>query len=245
MTTLAQIWRHPVKGVGAERLDQVTLTENRPLPLDRAWAILTGEAQDTGSWQRCINFARGCNGPELMAVTSATDGDHLTFSHPKLPDLKINPVTEGNKLVDWITPIYPADRPAPHTLVKAPEEGMADASFASVSILGLASLDALGERLQTQMDPRRFRGNLWLSGLSPFAELDMVGQTLRIGTAELEIRERIDRCRATEANPDTGSRDANTLQALRQGWGHIDFGVKAVVTKGGSIHHGDQVEVLS
>ncbi|GGE36724.1 MOSC domain-containing protein [Actibacterium pelagium] len=245
MTTLAQIWRHPVKGVGAERLEKVTLAENRPLPFDRAWAILTGEAEDTGAWQRCVNFARGCYGPELMAVTSATDQDRLTFSHPKLPDLSIAPATEGDKLVEWITPIYPPERPAPHTLVNAPAEGMADASFASVSILGMASLDALGERLQAQMDPRRFRGNLWLAGLAPFAELDMVGETVRIGTAELEIRERIERCRATEANPDTGIRDANTLQALRQGWGHVDFGVKAVVTKGGTIQKGDKVEVLS
>ena len=74
-------------------------------------------------------------------------------------------------------------------------EGMADDSFASVAILGLASLDALSEQVQTPMDPRRFRGNLWLSGLEPFQELEMVGQTLRIGTAELEIRDRIDRCR--------------------------------------------------
>lgn len=245
MTTLAQIWRHPVKGVGAEQLARVSLTQDRPLPLDRAWAILTGEAQDTGAWQRCINFARGCYGPELMAVTARVDGDQVTFSHPKRDDLTIDPDASGDALIDWITPLYPPERPAPHQLVKAPAGGMADVSYPSVAVLGMASLDALSERLQTRLDPRRFRGNLWLSSLEPFQELELVGATLRIGSAELKLRERIERCRATEANPDTGSRDAETLRALRQGWGHRDFGVMAVVTKGGDIAAGDGVEIVS
>ncbi len=244
MTTLAQIWRHPVKGVGAERLDSVTLSENRPLPLDRSWAILTGDSQDTGRWQACRNFARGCYGPELMAVTAKVDGDQITFSHPKRPSLTLNPGADGASLVEWISPLYPDERPSPRELINAPEEGMADADFASVAILGLASLDALGEVTQTAMDPRRFRGNLWISGLEPFAELEFVGRTLRIGKTELVVKERIERCRATEVNPDTGSRDTNTLQALRQSFGHTDFGVKAVVTRGGTIATGDQVEVL-
>ena len=244
MTTLAQIWRHPIKGIGAEALEQVKLTKNRPLPLDRAWAVLTGDATDTGQWQPCRNFARGCYGPELMAVTARVDGATVTLSHPRLEDLTIDPVTDSAQLVDWITGIYPPERPAPKQLISAPVEGMADANFASVAILGLGSLDALSEVLQQSMDPRRFRGNLWLSGLPPFAELDLVGATLRVGEAELVVKERIERCRATEANPDTGARDANTLQALRTRWGHRDFGVKAVVTKGGTVSLGDTVTVL-
>lgn len=159
MTSLAQIWRHPVKGVGAELLEAVALTPDRPLPLDRTWAILTGQAQDTGAWQSCRNFARGCYGPQLMAVTAKTTGAQMTFSHPALDDLTIDPAVEGTKLVDWITPLYPPERPAPHTLIPAPAEGMADADYASISIIGLASLAALSERLGTTLDPRRFRAN--------------------------------------------------------------------------------------
>lgn len=241
---LAAIWRHPVKGIGAEPLDTVALTPDRPLPLDRAWAVLTGAAEDTGAWQSCRNFARGCYGPELMAVTARSDGSRITFQHPKRPDLTIDPATGGAALVDWILPIYPSERPAPKALIKAPAEGMADAPFPSVAIMGRAALDALSEAAGQPMDPRRFRGNLWLDGLAPFEELDWVGRTLRIGDTELRIDERIERCRATEANPDTGSRDVNTLALLRDTWGHTDFGVKAVVTKGGAISCGDAVELL-
>ncbi|WP_095587567.1 MOSC domain-containing protein [Actibacterium ureilyticum] len=244
MITLAQIWRHPVKGVGAERLETTDLTPDRPLPLDRAWAILTGDAQDTGEWQRCRNFARGCYGPQLMAVTARTDGTRITFSHPALDDLTIDPTTEGARLVDWIAPLYPDERPAPHSLIAAPAEGMADADFGSVSILSLASLDALSQAIGQPMDPRRFRGNLWVSGADPFAETDWLGRSLRVGGATLKVMEPIERCRATEANPETGQRDANTLRALRDGWGHTNFGVLATVTSPGTITAGDKVELL-
>ena len=75
----------------------------------------------------------------------------------------------------------------------------------------------------------RFRGNVWLDGLAPFAEFDLVGRDLRLGTARLRVRERITRCKATTVDPATGISDADTLGALRAGWGHQDFGVYAEV----------------
>ncbi|MEV8467019.1 MOSC domain-containing protein [Fluviibacterium sp. DFM31] len=241
---LAAIWRHPIKGIGAEPLETTRLTPDRPLPGDRAWAVLTGGATDTGAWQPCRNFARGCYGPELMAITARTTGNRIHLSHPRQADLIVDPATEGPRLIDWLRPLYPAERPAPTQVVKAPPEGMSDAPFPSVAILGRAALDALGEVAGQALDMRRFRGNLWLDGLAPFEELDWVGRTLRIGSAELRVDERITRCRATETNPDTGTHDVTTLHLLRRHWGHIDFGVKAVVTKPGAIGLGDAVELL-
>ena len=142
--TVANLWRHPIKGIGAEPLSKVRLSRGGPVPLDRAYAVLTGTAEDTGAWQKCRNFARGCFGPELMAVTARTEGDQITLSHPKLDDLTVNPDQDGAKVVDWITPIYPEARPAPHTLIKAPAGGMADADFSAVAILSNSSLADLG-----------------------------------------------------------------------------------------------------
>ena len=244
MQEVAQIWRHPIKGIGAEPLTEVRLNEGGPLPLDRAWALLTGKATDTGAWQHCRNFARGCFGPELMAVTAVTDGDLITLRHPKQDDLTIDPSADSAKLVDWITSIYPAERPAPHTLIKSPDGGMADADVSAISIMSLASLNALGDKLGQNLDPRRFRGNLWIDGSTPFEEFDWVDQELKIGGARLKVIDRITRCRATEANPDTGERDANTLKALREHWGHTDFGIRAVVLNEGDVAVGDTLKVL-
>lgn len=238
--TLAQLWRHPIKGIGAEELGEAVLTPRLPLPGDRAWAVLTGDASDTGSWQPCRNFARGCYGPALMAVCAKTCADgRIALSHPDRPDLVIDPETDGAALVDWVRPIYPPGRPSPHTLIAAPETGMADSSTpATISVMTRASLDALSERAGQPLDPRRFRGNLWLDGAAPFEEAGWAGRRLCIGEAELEILKPIERCRATEANPETGRRDVDILRLLREGWGHVDFGMKALVRKPGRIAPG-------
>lgn len=242
MALLAAIWRHPVKGVGAEPLQKADLSPDRVLSGDRSWAVLTGSASDTGAWQPCRNFARGAYAPQLMAVTAETRGDRLAFAHPQRPDLEIDPATEGQALLDWIAPLWPAERPAPSALIRAPEEGMTDSDYPSISILGLASLGALSRAAGRPMDPRRFRGNLWLDGLEPWEEFDLVGRTLRVDEAELEVVERIERCRATEASPDTGERDTDTLALLRDHWGHRDFGVMARVVRPGRITLGSEVQ---
>lgn len=240
---LAQIWRHPIKGVGAERLEHVGLHIDRPLPLDRAWAVLEEGGEASEGWRACRNFIRGAKGPSLMAVSARCDGEDIHLSHPDRPDLALQPDTPaaGPALIAWLKPIYPADRRAPAALVKSPAIGMSDAPYASVAILNLASLRALSQKLGHALDPRRFRGNLWLDGLAPWEEFDLLGKRLKIAEAELEMIEPITRCRATEANPVTGRRDAATLAALEDGWGHRDFGVYAMVRRSGRVAVGNEV----
>lgn len=243
---LAQIWRHPIKGVGAEALANVGLHIDRPLPFDRAWAVLEEGGEAADGWRSCRNFIRGAKAPTLMAVRARMVGEDIHLSHPDRPDLTITPGTDaaGPALIAWLKRIYPAERRAPAALVKAPLTGMSDAPYASVAVLNFASLRALSDKLGQTLDPRRFRGNLWLDGLAPWEEFDLVGKRLRIGEAELEVIEPITRCRATEANPDTGKRDAMTLAALEDGWGHTDFGIYAMVRRAGRVAIGDEVTQL-
>ncbi|THH34457.1 MOSC domain-containing protein [Aliishimia ponticola] len=242
--TLAQIWRHPVKGIGCERLADTTLTAGAPLPGDRAWALRHERSEPTDAWQPRRNFLVVAHGPRLaqVAAQSATDG-RITLTHPDLAPLDFDPAHDGDKLMDWVAPLWPDTQPAAASLVKAPAQGMADNGVAQVSVMNHSSLRALSQAAQTDLDPRRFRGNLWIDGLAPWEEFDLLGKTIRIGEVTLEVTDRITRCRATEANPDTGERDAEPVRVLRQGWEHMDFGVYATVTSGGKIAAGDTVTV--
>lgn len=242
--SLEQIWRYPIKGVGAEQLNTVELSPNRPVPLDRAWAVLEEGGEDGEGWRSCRNFLRSAKGPGLMAISARVDGDRIHLSHPDAEDLTIDPTKDAQTLFHWLSPLYPADRRPPVALQKAPPQGMLDTPFASISLINTSSLRALGQRLGITLNIRRFRANLLIDGLAPWEEFDLVGKTLRIGDVHLEVVERIKRCRATEANPDTGRRDANTLSALKEGWGHQDFGVYAKVLKGGTTSMGDTVSLV-
>ena len=60
----------------------------------------------------------------------------------------------------------------------------------------------------------------------------------------LSVEVRIGRCLATATDPETGQRDADTLDALEAGWGHTQFCVYATVAEAGENALGDPVEVV-
>ncbi len=236
---LTHIWRYPIKGIGSEALSETMLTAGAPLPGDRAWALLHAGGKDHDQWQRRRNFLVVASGPKLAQVSAKTEGEQFRLSHPSQPDLLFDPQTQGQDLINWATPLWPEAHSAPKRLVKAPPEGMADNGLAQVSIMNMASLRALSQKLGAPLDPLRFRGNLWLDGLAPWEEFDWIDKTIQIGPITFSVTERIERCRATEANPKTGARDVDPVRALTQGWGHKDFGVYASVATSGVLRIGD------
>ncbi|NEX46933.1 MOSC domain-containing protein [Pseudotabrizicola algicola] len=248
MIRLAQICRHPIKSIGFEELASASLTEGRALPFDREWALLHEAAKvaaPTG-WQPKMNFLRGVAGPELMAIRARLEEGtrRLTLTHPAAGEITLAPDTDSAALLAWVRPLWPQDRPAPARLCHVPGQAMTDVPEPYLAVLNLASNADLGARMGRDLSVHRWRGNLWLDGLAPWAEWDLLGRSLRIGGAEVRLQERITRCKATTVNPETGVADADTLSALQTAFGHQDFGLYAVVTKSGPIACGDPVEVL-
>lgn len=242
---LAAIWRHPIKAHGAEPLDAVTLDAGRTMPWDRVWAISHSAARVTpgsGDWAPCANFSRGAKSPRLMAIRARVDEArgrvHLT--HPDVAGLDVDPddPEDARALVAWAAALAAPDRAAPAFVVRA-RQGMTDSDYPTLSLLNRASLALLGEQMGKPLGEARFRGNLWLDGLDPFAEFDLIGRDLRIGGVTVRVTERITRCKATTVDPETGVPDADTLGALRAHWGHQDFGVYVTVTEGGRVAVGD------
>ena len=236
------IWRHPIKAHGREAIARTDLRAGEALPWDRHWAVAHETARlDGEAWAPCANFTRGAKAPQLMAIEASLDesAEAVTLTHPARPDLTFAPDREAAAFLDWVAPLMPEGRARPAALVRAGPRGMTDSPFPSISLNNGASLDALSDRAGRTLSPHRFRGNLWLDGLHPWEEFDLVGQHIRIGTAVLAVRERIGRCRATHADPATGRHDTDTLGLLEAGWGHTEFGVYAEVVENGDIAVGD------
>jgi uncharacterized protein len=244
---LAHICRHPIKSGGYEELARVALTPSRTLPFDRAWAVAHAAAGFDGApqgWERKLNFLRGFAEGALMAIRARFDDatQTVTLSHPMRPDLTARLPDEGEAVVDWLRPLWPDRRPSPARLVARTDGGaLTDVPDPWVSILNHASNRALGQRLGQELSIHRWRGNLWIEGLAPWEEFDLIDREIAIGNTRLKVKQRITRCRATCANPETGRLDADTLGALERGFDHQDFGVYAEVIEGGEIALGDTV----
>ncbi|WP_170553358.1 MOSC domain-containing protein [Ruegeria atlantica] len=241
---VTQLWRHPIKSHGREAVETVNVTPGQTMPGDRVWAVAHEASKADGlKWVPCANFSRGAKAPQLMAISTQSNGDTLTLSHPDRPDLTFAPDSEQQAFLDWVRPLMPANRAASARIIRVPERGMTDSDFPSISLCNLASHRAVGQKLGQDLSVRRWRGNIWFDGLPLWEEFDWLGREVQIGEAVLRVRERITRCLATTANPDTGVRDTDTLGALET-WGHQDFGVYAEVLEGGAISVGDKVELL-
>jgi uncharacterized protein YcbX len=165
----------------------------------------------------------------------------VTLHHPEQGELRFRPGDAADlpRFLDWVSPLNPPERAQPVSIVAA-GRGMTDSDFPSVAILNTASLADLSAQMGMDLSPDRWRGNLWLDGAAPWAEFDWIGQSIRIGGAVLQIKERITRCSATRVDPKTGLTNADTLGALEANFGHQDFGVYAVVTQSGPIAVGDE-----
>ena len=131
----------------------------------------------------------------------------------------------------------------PYTVVEVPGVNLTDSPTRTISISNERSLVELEKHGGRPVDRRRFRGNLWIDGIEPWAELEWPGMDVHVGEVTLHVTERIERCAATNANPDTGVRDMNIPQTLQRAYGHIDFGVLAEVRVGGTAAIGDSVRV--
>lgn len=244
---VAHIFRYPIKGHGWEELANVVLDAGECVPWDRYWAVAHEAAKLTPGWNRCANFARGAKAPQLMAITARLEEETktITLSHPVQGDITFQPENPSDlpRFLDWVRPLNPPNRAQPRRIVSA-DRGMTDSDFPSVSILSLASLKDLSDRMGVELSVHRWRSNLWISGAPPWAEFDWIGREIRIGAATLKIEARIERCKATTVNPSTGEIDADTLGALSQNFGHRDFGIYGTVIKGGPLAKGDKWSLL-
>ncbi|MGL4319742.1 MAG: MOSC domain-containing protein [Paracoccaceae bacterium] len=242
-STLAHIIRHPIKGHGREELGQVSLTAGECLPFDRHWAVAHEAAKLTGAWVPCANFARGAKALGLMAITSVLDEEtrQITLRHPAIGSLTFQPDDPADlpRFLTWVAPLAPAERAQPAQIISV-GRGMTDSDFPSVAILSLTTLRDLSGRMGRDLSIHRWRGNLWLEGVPLRAEESWPGRVIRIGGAVLRVEERITRCRATSADPDTGLAAGDTLAALQAAYGHQDFGVYATVLESGPVARGDE-----
>lgn len=241
------IVRHPVKSIGWEIMPGVTLTPGQTLPGDRAWAVTHAATRfDTGApaWAPKLNFVRGWGSSALMAVRAETLApDRYRFAHPDRPALDADLSADAGRaaLIDWVAPLWPSVRPEPAAVVRVPGRALTDQSEPLVSVLSLTSLAHLGSQIGQDLSVHRFRGNLWLDGLPPWAERDWIGQDIAIGTVRLRVEAHIGRCRATHADPETGQQDVDIMGLLDRTYGHTDLGVFARVIDGGTIAPGDPV----
>jgi uncharacterized protein YcbX len=250
-TAVAKIYRYPVKGLSAQILPEVNLTASEGLPDDRRFAITHGASSfdtSTPEWRPKKDFLHLARNERLAALEtdydSATGILTIRRNGRQVARGQITNPT-GRLLINQFFAAYmKGEVPGTPHLVEAPGVMFSDTRGKYVSILNTASVADIERVVNAPVDPRRFRANLLLDGLEPWAEAKWAGHSVAIGDAVLEVVEQIGRCAATEVNPVTALRDINIPLSLERGFSHRNCGVYARVVKGGRVATGDPVHLI-
>lgn len=250
---ITAIYRYPVKGLSAEKLDRVALTPGECLPHDRRFAIALGSTRfDTEhpEWLPKTHFIMLMRDEKLAQLRTCLDLESgvLAIAENGRVLLRARMTeSEGCRLVtDFLANFLGDAVNGPLRVVAAPGHAFADArrkpnatTDKYVSVINRASIAALEAAMGVPVDPIRFRANVYFDGEAAWCEHDWIDSEISLGPARLRVISPITRCAATQVNPVTAERDLDIVAALGRAFGHINMGVYAEVVAGGEITVGD------
>src|SRR5258708_21303689 len=247
--TVAQIYRYPVKGLTPEAMDGGALPPGEGLPHDRRFALARGATNfDVRSpgWMPKTKFLMLMRNERLAKLRTRFDEstgvltvqrDGKTVASGNILDLTGRAIIQ-----DFFAAYMGSETLGAPKLLEAPGHMFSDVARKVVSIIGLASVRDLERVVRQPVDPRRFRANVYFDNGRPWEELDWVGREFHIAPSRLRAIKPIERCAATNVNPDTAERDLNIPLALQRGFRHDHTGIYAEVLDGGMIAIGDQIK---
>jgi hypothetical protein len=248
-SSVRAIFRYPVKGLSPQCLERTRLSVGQTVPADRLYAIENGPsgfdpaAPAYFPKQRFLMLMRN---ERLAALRTDYNEDRHTLVitaggvEAARGDLR---TPDGRAAIEQFFAAYCAkELRGPPKVLYGQNHSFSDVAKKVVSIINLASVAAVETAVGAAVNPLRFRANLYVEGWPAWHEFDLVGRTLTIGkTARLKVVKRIERCAATDVDPDTGIRDLTIPRTLLQNFDHTDCGIYAEVVTAGDITTGDTI----
>ncbi len=262
MPQVVALYRYPVKGFTPERCETLTVLDEGRVAGDRTLGFrFASAAVPDEAWTKKYDFVVLANTPGLARLDLRFDhrARRLSFSQAGALLVEGGLDVRGRAHVATVLQDYVLSLPQ-NPLARHPErcplrlvgDGVRpryqDNEAGQVTLHSRESLAALaaasGEPL---LEEQRFRTNIIIEGVHPWAEQGWVGGRVRIGSVEFAVVKSKVRCLATHANPVTGERDLPVMKILMHAFAQKEptFGV-GMLTRGaaGDIHVGDTVSLL-
>jgi uncharacterized protein YcbX len=246
---IAAIYRYPVKGLSPQSLARTHLAIGATLPADRLYAIENGASgfdPAAPAYFPKIRFLMLMRNERLAALrTDFDEASHTLVVHAEGREAARGSLRtpEGRAAIErFFASAFADELRGPPKVLFGKGHSFSDVARKVVSIINLASVAALENAAGAAVHPLRFRGNLYVAGWPAWHEFDLLGREFAIGNgARLKAIKRIERCAATNVDPDTGIRDLTIPRTLMQSFGHTDCGIYAEVIEAGDIAVGDEL----
>lgn len=250
MTTyIAALFRHPIKGFTPEKVKLAQLVAGEAFPGDRLYALEDGPSgfdPAAPAWISKQRFAVLAKIAEVAKAKTRLD-DATGVTHARAEGMrpfagKLSQAADREAFAAWAGELLGEAAQGPLRLIDGAGWRFLDHPLGHVSIINLASVRDLEQRLGRGLDPLRFRANLYVEGWPAWAETDWEGRALTLGGAKAKVFKPIVRCAAPDVNPETAVRDEEITTALFDNYGHTLCGIYLHVTEAGVVREGDPVE---
>jgi len=246
---IVSLYRHPVKGFTPERLARADLEAGACFPCDRLYAVEDGPSgfdPQAPAHISKMKFTVLAKIPAVARARTAFDeaSGVLTARAEGVADFAgdLRAAAGRAGFAAWLAVLLGDEAPGPLKVIEGPgAHRFMDSRSGYVSIVNLASVRDLSDKIGRALDPLRFRANLYIDGWPAWAENDLTGQTLSLGAARAEVLKPIVRCAATHVDPTSAERDVDLVKALFDHYGHMFCGIYLNVTQGGAVREGDTV----
>jgi len=261
--SVTQLFIYPVKSFAGIQVDQSDV-DNMGLKFDRRWMVVSPEGKFIT--QRTV--------PKMVMINTHLDNEQLTLSTKNKPSHCVPLVTDVSEKMDvniwkdtvtvkkvgketdqWISDVLGVDchlvyieddvvRQCDLEFSEAGERtGFADGF--PILIISEESLADLNKRLELTVDMRRFRPNIVISGVEPFAEDNLT--LFSINDIDMKGVKLCDRCPMPMIDPDRGERISQepiaTLSSYRKWDRKIFFGMNVIQKNQGVIAIGDELTI--
>lgn len=248
--TLTAIYRHPVKGFTPEPLAHVDLAPGQGFPFDRKWAVENGPSGFDPAAPTFVpkqKFAVLAAVPRVAAAATryneASGLLHASAGGMEPFAGRLDWTEDRAAFAGWLSRLLGDEAIGPLQVVEGPPaHRFTDHPQGQVSVINLASVRDLGRRMGVELDPLRFRANLYVDGWPAWAENDWTGASLSLGAARAQVFKSIVRCAATHVNLQTAERDLDVTKALFDHFGHMNCGIYVHVTAPGRVAVGDRCQ---
>jgi uncharacterized protein len=247
---VSSIYRYPVKGLSGERLSRVDVSPGATLPNDRAFALENGPSgfdPAAPTWQPKIKFLCLMRNAKIAALQTRYDDATGLFTVSKegerLLETNLSDAAGRSATEEFFQNFMGREARGKIRVLQSPGHSFSDVAKKVVSIINLESVVALERAINRKVHPLRFRGNIHVEELPAWSETELVGKSIRIGGVQLRVVKMIQRCAATEVDPETAERDIDVPDALYRLTGDDDCGIYAEVLTAGRIAEGDRLAI--
>jgi uncharacterized protein len=247
----AALYRYPVKGLSAEQLPTVALGIGETFPADRAFALENGPSgfdPSAPAWQPKVKFLCLMKNAKIAALSTRYDdasGKLIVAKDGRmLMEANLHEAAGRAAIERFFQDYMGSEARGPVRVLEAPGHSFSDVARKVVSIINLESVRTLEASIGRKVHPLRFRGNLYVESWPAWAEVGLMGRDLEIGSVRLRVVKIIQRCAATQVDPETAARDIDVPDALHRLTGEDDCGIYAEVTAAGRIAEGDPIKII-